>query len=83
IQILEEPTQLFSKVEVPLISNVIPMLLDICQALECTSKNENLPNILCIAARAGILVCDKYFTLTRECEVYFITVSMLFTFLKL
>ncbi|EJD03457.1 uncharacterized protein FOMMEDRAFT_84465, partial [Fomitiporia mediterranea MF3/22] len=83
LSILEEPTQLFSKAEVPLISDVIPMLLDICQTLECASKDENLPNILCIAARAGILVCDKYFTLTRECEVYFITVGMLFTFLKL
>ncbi|EJC98185.1 uncharacterized protein FOMMEDRAFT_60758, partial [Fomitiporia mediterranea MF3/22] len=75
--ILKEPTRLFSKVEVPLISDVIPMLLDICQALEYASKDKNLPNILCITTRARILVCDKYFTLTRECEVYFITVIML------
>ncbi|EJD07535.1 uncharacterized protein FOMMEDRAFT_74045, partial [Fomitiporia mediterranea MF3/22] len=75
--LVQDLLYVLSVIEVPLISDVIPMLLDICQALECVSKDENLSNILHIAARAGILVCDKYFTLTRECEVYFITIIML------
>ncbi|EJC99010.1 uncharacterized protein FOMMEDRAFT_94838 [Fomitiporia mediterranea MF3/22] len=76
LAILEEPTRLFSQAEVPLIADVIPMFLEIRQALECASKDENLPSILRIAAQASILVCDKYFTLTGECEVYFIAIAM-------
>lgn len=35
-----------------------------------------LPNIIRVAAQAALLLIDKYFSLTNECELYQIAIGM-------
>lgn len=37
-----------------------------------------LPNVVCVAAQAALLLIDKYFSLTDECEVYLIAIGGIF-----
>jgi hypothetical protein len=37
----------------------------------------DLPNVIRVAAQAGLLLIEKYFTLTEECELYQIAIGML------
>lgn len=76
-KILEEPTKIFSRAEVPLIADVIPMMFDVQQALINASNDASLPDVLRIAAHAGVIVCEKYLALTDECEAYWIAIGKL------
>jgi len=78
MKIFNAPTKLFSKAEVPLIVEALPMLDAIEEALVHIrdDEEEDLPNIIRVAAHAALLLLDKYFSLTDECEVYRIAIGI-------
>jgi hypothetical protein len=79
LQVFNGPTKLFSEANVPLIADAIPML----DTLEATMVNIRdatlapLPNVIRVAAEAALLLIDKYFSLTDECELYQIAIGKL------
>ncbi|KAH8105595.1 hypothetical protein DFH11DRAFT_1691980 [Phellopilus nigrolimitatus] len=76
LAIFDGPTKLFSKAEVPLIADTIPMLTSVHNALKKVCAAEDVPEIVRIAAHAGELVCEKYSALADECEVYRFAIVM-------
>ncbi|KAH8110930.1 hypothetical protein DFH11DRAFT_728116 [Phellopilus nigrolimitatus] len=76
LAIFEQPTRRFSQSEVPLVHETIPMLSDLEVALTKVRDAADLPNVIRVAAHASLLVCQKYFALTDECEVYRIAIVM-------
>jgi hypothetical protein len=38
-------------------------------------KELELPNVVCIAAQAVLLLIDKYYTLMKDCELYIIAIG--------
>lgn len=71
-------TELFSKSQVPLIVDVIPMLEQIREGLigARDDKDNEVPNVVRVACQAGILLVDKYSTFTADCPVYPISIGM-------
>jgi hypothetical protein len=43
-------------------------------------KHGHLPDVIRVAAQAALLLIDKYFTLTDECELYQIAIGALTVF---
>ena len=80
-QIFEGPTKLFSKAEVPLVADTIPMLEDLeqCMVAVRDQAKGQLPNSIRVAAQASLLIIDKYFSPLQMigCEVYQIPIGML------
>ncbi|KDQ17361.1 hypothetical protein BOTBODRAFT_105785, partial [Botryobasidium botryosum FD-172 SS1] len=72
ISIFDLVTNLFSKKEVPLVHQTIPILEDIEKQLKRIVNQDcgPVPAVVRVAAQAAILVQNKYYHLTRECEVY-------------
>ncbi|KAH8108920.1 hypothetical protein DFH11DRAFT_1818298 [Phellopilus nigrolimitatus] len=76
LAIFDGPTKLFSKAEVPLIADTIPMLTKVHNALKRVCAADDVPAIVRVAAHAGELLCEKYSALTDECEAYHIVIVM-------
>jgi hypothetical protein len=38
-------------------------------------KESELPNVVCVAAQAVLLLIDKYYTLMKDCELYIIAIG--------
>lgn len=69
-QIFEDVTRLFSQAEVPLVHQVIPMLEKLEHQLQFTLDHAEAPNVIRIAAQAGLMMVGKYYALTDDNEVY-------------
>lgn len=69
-QIFEKISKRFSQAEVPLVYEVLPMLVRLCRDLQQMCDNSGLPNVIRIAAIAGLLVLDKYDVRFQDTEVY-------------
>ncbi|KAF9000961.1 hypothetical protein BDQ17DRAFT_1492731, partial [Cyathus striatus] len=78
IDALEEATDLFSQKDVPLIMNVLPIFFDIWLSLTdiLMDKKNRICPILKVAAKAALLMIEKYTILTSESEVYYIAIVM-------
>ncbi|KAF8989225.1 hypothetical protein BDQ17DRAFT_1187538, partial [Cyathus striatus] len=89
LNIFKEATDLFSQDKVPLIMETLPIFHDLKLSLECVrdSRSEEdegelsdevpkLPTVMRVAAHASLLVLEKYMTLTRESEIYYIAIVM-------
>ncbi|KAK6992134.1 ribonuclease H-like domain-containing protein, partial [Favolaschia claudopus] len=74
--IFEELTRLFSRAEVPLVYEVIPMLEDLEAQLTNISQDASLHTVTRIAALAALEIVGKYYALTDDCEVYRIAIVM-------
>ncbi|KAF9043281.1 hypothetical protein BJ165DRAFT_1348251 [Panaeolus papilionaceus] len=78
-------TLLFSQAEVPLVSETLPMFYTLRDTLEAVVKDtppesddsdDATPVVICIAARAAILVIDKYLGLIWNCDLYILALVM-------
>jgi len=69
-QIFEKISKRFSQAEVPLVYEVLPMLARLRRDLQQMSNNKGLPNVIRIAAIAGLLVLNKYDARFQDTEVY-------------
>jgi hypothetical protein len=74
-EIFNELTNLFSKSDVPLIFEVIPMLEHLEHALDQIYNAKDEPPVIRIAAQAALQVVGKYYALTDDNEVYRIAIS--------
>jgi hypothetical protein len=43
--------------------------------LVCDNEDTELPNVVCIAAQAVLLLIDKYYSLMKDCELYVIAIG--------
>ena len=77
-QIFKDLSDLFSAAEVPLAHEVIPMLEAMEHDLTKVRDSSELPEVIRVAAIAGLLVISKYYALTDDNEVYRIAISALF-----
>jgi hypothetical protein len=75
LQIFEDITRLFSRAEVPLVYEVIPMLENLEDQLTNIRNDASLPDVIRIAAIAALIVVGKYYALTDDTEVYRIAIS--------
>ncbi|KAF9002270.1 hypothetical protein BDQ17DRAFT_1178072, partial [Cyathus striatus] len=77
LNIFKEATDLFSQDKVPLIMETLPIFHDLKLSLECLSDEvPKLPAVMRVATHASLLVLEKYMTLTRESEIYYITTGV-------
>jgi hypothetical protein len=74
-KLFNELTNLFSKANVPLIYEVIPMLEKLEHALDRIYNAKDEPPVVRIAAQAALQVVGKYYALTDDNEVYRIAIS--------
>jgi hypothetical protein len=74
-ELFDELTSLFSKADVPLIYEVIPMLEFLEHALDDVYNAKDEPPVIRIAAQAALQVVGKYYALTDDNEVYRIAIS--------
>jgi hypothetical protein len=79
LQIFEDATKLFSTSEVPLIVDAVPILEDIADSLQavCDDEDDELPNVVQVAAQAALLLTHKYLLLSADCELYQIAIGWL------
>ncbi|KAF8994243.1 hypothetical protein BDQ17DRAFT_1251992, partial [Cyathus striatus] len=82
LEIFKEATDLFSQKDVPLIMDVLPIFFDIRLSLTdiLMDKKNHICSILKVAAKAALLMVDKYTILTSESEVYYIAIGELFLY---
>ncbi|TFY77502.1 hypothetical protein EWM64_g6511 [Hericium alpestre] len=73
--IFQEITDLFSRAEVPLVHEVVPMLEDLEHQLDGVYRDVSVPNVIRIAARAALLMVGKYYALLDDNEVYCIAME--------
>jgi spore coat polysaccharide biosynthesis predicted glycosyltransferase SpsG len=75
--VFDEPTKLFSQAQVPLIADVLPMLdsIEKSMTLVVDDNESELPDVVRVAARAVLLLIDKYYSLMKECELYVIAIG--------
>ncbi|TFK18126.1 hypothetical protein FA15DRAFT_603896, partial [Coprinopsis marcescibilis] len=86
LAIFEGPTKLFSQSEVPMIVDVISMLSNLGKELQGIRddqlKDEDdptqfvVPNIVRVAAHAGMMMVDKYSMFSTQCDIYQIAIVM-------
>lgn len=69
-QIFEKISKRFSQAEVPLVYEVLPMMARLRRDLEQMRDDTGLPNVIRIAAIAGLLVLNKYDVRFQDTEVY-------------
>ena len=72
-----EPTKLFSQSQVPLIGDVLPMLDSIEKSMTLVRDDDDskLPDVVRVAAQAVLLLINKYYILTKDCELYVIAIG--------
>jgi hypothetical protein len=77
-QIFHTVTHLFSRAEVPLVHEVVPMMEDLEHSLDnvWNQKHRQLPAVIRIAAKAALKVLGKYYALSDDSEVYRIAIVM-------
>ncbi|KAG2047110.1 hypothetical protein BDR06DRAFT_898032, partial [Suillus hirtellus] len=75
-KIFNKVTNLFSKANVPLIYEVIPMLKHLEHALDQIYNAKDEPPVIWIAAQAALQVVGKYYALTDDNEVCHIAIIM-------
>jgi len=65
---------------VPLIVDAVPILEEIEESMVAVWDDDNakLPNVICVAAQAALLLIDKYSIFTSDCELYQIAISLSF-----
>ena len=44
----------------------------------CNDPEDELPNVVRVAAQAALLLIEKYYTLMSECDLYIIAIGMYF-----
>jgi hypothetical protein len=88
---------LFSKAEVPLIAEALPMLYDLRRSMEAVVKDtppeDNIdddddplpptPAVIRIAARASTILIDKYINLMKKSKLYLFVIGIILIFLRL
>ncbi|KAJ7488368.1 hypothetical protein FB451DRAFT_1337405 [Mycena latifolia] len=74
--LFDEMTQYFSQAETPLIADTIGALEDLISSLKRVRDDDETSNVVRVAARAAVMVAEKYFSLNDECEVYAIAIVM-------
>jgi hypothetical protein len=77
-QIFSDFTLLFSRAEVPLVHDVVPMMEDLEHSLDSVwnQTHQQLPAVIRIAAKAALHVLGKYYALSDDSEVYRIAIVM-------
>lgn len=75
VQIFDDLTNLFSKKEVPLIYEVVPMLEEMEHQLTNVRDSWVMASVIRMAAQAALYVIEKYYALTDENEVYRIAIG--------
>lgn len=70
LEVFDAPTRLFSKAEVPLIPDVVPMLWEMEQSFVSIRDHTEVTASIRVASQAALLLIDKYFSLTDESELY-------------
>jgi hypothetical protein len=80
LQIFEDATKLFSTSEVPLIVDAVPILEENGDSLQavCDDEDDELPNVVRVAAQAALLLTHKYSLLSADCKLYQIAIGWLF-----
>ncbi|KAF8809717.1 hypothetical protein BYT27DRAFT_7222308 [Phlegmacium glaucopus] len=77
---LSDLTELFSKADIPLVVEAVPMLLLLCSRLDMDSEENGLdcptPAVIHIASQAAVLLIEKYFDLLWDCDIYIIAIVM-------
>ncbi|KAF8797359.1 hypothetical protein BYT27DRAFT_7229009 [Phlegmacium glaucopus] len=80
--LFKDLTELFSKADIPLVVEAVPMLLLLCSRLVLdTDSEENgldcpTPAVIHIASQAAVLLIEKYFDLLWDCDIYIIAIVM-------
>ncbi|KAF8809316.1 hypothetical protein BYT27DRAFT_7222541 [Phlegmacium glaucopus] len=78
-------TELFSKADIPLMVEAVPMLLLLCSRLvlviedilmERNGLNHSTPAVICIASQGAVLFIEKYLYLLWDCGIYIIAIVM-------
>jgi hypothetical protein len=75
LKLFQDPTLLFSRAELPLICDTIPMLQEVEEALALVREHTSLPKVIRVAAHAALMLAEKYHSLNDECEVYRIAIG--------
>jgi len=77
LQIFEDATKLFLISEVPSIVDAVPILEDIKDSLQAVHDDEDdeLPNVVWMAAQAALLLTHKCSLLSADCELYQIAIG--------
>ncbi|KAJ7147415.1 hypothetical protein C8R43DRAFT_889998, partial [Mycena crocata] len=78
LTIFDRPTKLFSRKEVPLVHEIIPMIEDLERALIKVENASDLLPVVRVAAHAALLILQKYHSLTDDCEIYRIAIGAQF-----
>ncbi|KIK87363.1 hypothetical protein PAXRUDRAFT_802587 [Paxillus rubicundulus Ve08.2h10] len=73
--LMDEPTKLFSQKDTPLVPGAAPMLSKLEMALQNVSNDSSMAEVIQVAARASVLLSEKY-TLLEECNVYSISIGV-------
>ncbi|KAJ7720701.1 hypothetical protein B0H16DRAFT_1335916, partial [Mycena metata] len=76
LSLFEEMTLHFSQSTTPLISDSVGALEDLVTSLKNVRDDEEASDVVRVAACAGVMVAEKYISLTEECEVYSIAIVM-------
>ncbi|KAJ6556343.1 hypothetical protein B0H19DRAFT_1293404, partial [Mycena capillaripes] len=76
LSLFDEMTLHFSQSETPLISDSIGALEDLLTSLRNVRDDDKTSDVVRVAACAGVMVAEKYISLTDECEVYSIAIVM-------
>ncbi|KAF8834643.1 hypothetical protein BDN67DRAFT_914558, partial [Paxillus ammoniavirescens] len=76
LSLMDKPTRLFSQKDTPLVPGTVPMLSQLETALRNVSNDIGVAEVIWVAAHAGVLLSEKYYTLLEECEVYSISIVM-------
>lgn len=74
-KLFDELTLYFSQAEMPLIADTIGALEDLLTALKRVRDDPDSSDVVRVAACAAVLVAEKYYSLTDDCEVYAIAIS--------
>lgn len=83
LQLFKEPTLLFSRAEVPLVSNTLPMIQELEESLNLVRDDLELSKVMRVAAHASLMLLQKYHSLSDECEVYRISIGMFYSIYRL
>lgn len=70
LEIFDAPTKAFSRAEVPLVCDVIPMLEDLELQLQTVRNDPEQESIIRVAAHASLEVVAKYYERTDDTLIY-------------
>ncbi|KAJ7165348.1 hypothetical protein C8R46DRAFT_876188, partial [Mycena filopes] len=77
LSLFDDMTLHFSQAETPLIADTIGALEDLLTSLKMVRDDTEASNVVRVAACASVMVTEKYFSLTEECEVYSIAIVVM------